>query len=88
MLREDGSNPRAPRRHNAGGRRHVAWEREPEKLWRAPVSSQNGKQTDKKMAILRNTLKAMVQRELEHRGFGKADRGFEAKLIAWVEAAV
>ena len=52
------------------------------------MSSQNGKQTDKKMAILRNTLKAMVQRELEHRGFGKADRGFEAKLIAWVEAAV
>jgi len=70
------------------GRRHVAWEREPEKLWRAPTSSQNGKQTDKRLAILRNTLEPMLQRELEHRGFGKADRGFEAKLISWVEATV
>jgi hypothetical protein len=71
---------------DAEGRRHVAWEREPEKLWRAPMSGQNGKQTEKKLAILRNTLEPMLQRELEHRGFGKADRGFEAKLIAWVEA--
>jgi superfamily II DNA or RNA helicase len=73
---------------DAEGKRNLAWERQPEKLWRSPVSNQNGKQTDKKLAILRNSLEPMLQRELEHRGFGKADRGFEAKLIAWVEAVV
>jgi hypothetical protein len=70
------------------GRRYVAWERQPEKLWRSQVSSQNGKQTDKKLAILRNSLEPILQRELEHRGLDKVNRGFEAKLIAWVEAVV
>jgi hypothetical protein len=68
------------------GRRHVAWERHPEKLWGAQVSSQNGNQADKNLAILRNSLEPMLQRELEHRGLDKVNRGFEAKLIAWVEA--
>ncbi len=68
------------------GRRHVAWERQPEKLWRSPVRSQNGNHADKKLAILRNSLEPMLQRELEHRGLDKVNRGFEAKLIAWVEA--
>jgi hypothetical protein len=68
------------------GRRHVAWERQPEKLWRSQALRQNGEQVDKKLAILRNTFEPMLQRELEHRGLDKVDRGFEAKLIAWVEA--
>lgn len=72
---------------DGNGRRHVAWERQPEKLWGAQVSSQNGKQADKKLAILRNSLEPMLQRELEHRGLDKVNRGFEAKLIAWVEGA-
>jgi hypothetical protein len=65
----------------------VALEREPERLWRSQVFSVNGKQSDKKLAILRNTSEPMLQRELEHRGLDKVNRGFEAKLIAWVEAA-
>jgi hypothetical protein len=69
------------------GRRLVALEREPERLWRSQVFSVNGKQSDKKLAILRNTSEPMLQRELEHRGLDKVNRGFEAKLIAWVEAA-
>jgi hypothetical protein len=28
----------------------------------------------------------MLQRELEHKGLDKANRGFEAKLMAWLEA--
>ena len=68
------------------GRRHVAWERQPETLWRSQVSGQNGKTTDNKLAILRNSLEPMLQRELEHRGLDKVNHGFEAKLIAWVEA--
>jgi hypothetical protein len=69
------------------GRRHVAWERQPEKVWRSPVSNGSGKQGEQRVAILRNVLEPMLQREIEHRSLGKANRGFEAKLIAWVEAA-
>ena len=68
------------------GRRHVAWEREPEKIWGSRVSSQDGRQADSQLAVLRNTLEPMLQRELEHKGLDKANRGFEAKMIAWVEA--
>jgi superfamily II DNA or RNA helicase len=65
------------------GKRHVAWERQPEALWRT-AASHTGKQADDKLAILRDTFEPMLQRELEHRGVGT--RGFESKLIAWVEA--
>jgi hypothetical protein len=68
------------------GRRHVAWERQPEKLWRSPMSTRNVKHANMKLAILRNSLEPMLQRELEHRGLESVNRGFEAKLIAWVEA--
>jgi SNF2 family DNA or RNA helicase len=71
---------------DAEGMRLVAWEREPEKVWRSWVSSQEGRQADSKLSVLRTALEPMLQRELEHRGLGKANRGFEAKLIAWVEA--
>jgi hypothetical protein len=73
---------------DAEGRRHVAWERQPERLWKSPVSRRNEKLADEKLAILRNSLEPMLQRELEHRGLDKVNRGFEAKLIAWVEAVV
>jgi SNF2 family DNA or RNA helicase len=68
------------------GRRHVAWERQPERMWRSAVSTDNGRRGDSKITVLRDTLEPMLQRELEHRGLGKASRGFEAKLIGWVEA--
>ena len=64
------------------GKRHIAWERQPEMLWGA-ATSHTGKQADEKLAILRNVFEPMLQRELEHRGVGS--RGFEARLIAWVE---
>jgi superfamily II DNA or RNA helicase len=65
------------------GKRHVAWERQPETLWRT-AAGHTAKQADERLAILRNTFEPMLQRELEHRGTGT--RGFESKLIAWVEA--
>jgi hypothetical protein len=68
------------------GRRHVAWERQPEKMWRSTVSAANGRRGDSKTTLIRDVLEPMLQRELEHRGLGKASRGFEAKLIGWVEA--
>jgi hypothetical protein len=70
------------------GRRHVAWERQPEKLWRSQPSSQSKRETDNELAILRTCLEPMLQRELEHRGLDKGNRGFESKLIGWIEAIV
>jgi len=65
------------------GKRHVAWERQPETLWRT-AAGHTAKKADERLAILRNTFEPMLQRELEHRGTGTL--GFESKLIAWVEA--
>ena len=70
------------------GRRNVAWERQPEKLWRSQPSNQNKRETDKELTILRNCLEPMLHRELEHRGLDKGNRGFESKLIGWIEAIV
>jgi hypothetical protein len=70
------------------GRRRVAWEREPERLWRSQAVSRDGKQADERLPALRNMLEPMLQRELEHRGLDKVNRGFEPKLIAWVEVVV
>jgi hypothetical protein len=55
-------------------------------LWRSQISTQGKKPGTERVALLRNALEPMLQRELEHRGLDKANRGFEAKLIAWVEA--
>ena len=66
-------------------RRQVAWERQPEKLWRAQPSSKNGSQAEQKLAILRDCLEPMLQRELEHRGLVHGSQGFDAKLVGWLE---
>ena len=68
------------------GGRHVAWERQPELLWRSPAPNATGKQPEQRLELLRNVLEPMLQREIEHRVMGKANRGFEAKLISWIEA--
>lgn len=67
------------------GRRLVAWERQPEKLWRSQPAAQSGVHADENLAALHNWLEPMLQRELEHRGLATGSRGFEAKLIGWVE---
>ena len=67
------------------GKRLVAWERHPDELWHAPPSSQPGANSEKMLALLHDLLEPMLQRELEHRGLAKGSRGFETKLIAWVE---
>ena len=68
------------------GKRLVPWERHPEKLWHAQPSSQPGAISEKMLSLLRESLEPMLQRELEHRGLAKGSRGFETKLIGWVEA--
>ncbi len=68
------------------GKRLVNWERHPDKLWHAGPSTQALASNDEMLSLLRDTLEPMLHRELEHRGLAKGNRGFEAKLIAWVEA--
>ena len=68
------------------GKRLVAWERHPERLWRQQPLGKNGMSHEARLALLRNVLEPMLQREIEHKGLDKANRGFEAKLIAWLEA--
>jgi superfamily II DNA or RNA helicase len=70
---------------DTAGKRLVTWERQPEQLCRAQPTSQNGTHADQELALLRETLEPMLQRELEHRGVVTSNRGFEAKLIGWVE---
>ena len=71
---------------DSDGKRHVAWERQPEMLWKSPASIRKINKADQRLLTLRNSLEPMLQRELEHRGLDNVNRGFEAKLIAWVEA--
>jgi hypothetical protein len=67
------------------GKRLVTWERQPERLCRAQPATQSGTHPDQNLALLHETLEPMLQRELEHRGLVTSSRGFEAKLIGWVE---
>jgi hypothetical protein len=67
------------------GKRLASWERQPEKLWKASPSTLNGNQSDTRLALLREFLEPMLQPELEYRGLETGSRGFESKLIGWIE---
>jgi len=68
------------------GKRLIAWERHPEKLWGASPSSLPKANSDRMLALLHENLEPMLHRELEHRGLVSGNSGFETKLIGWVEA--
>ena len=68
------------------GKRLVQWERHPENLWHAQPSPPNGANSETMLSLLHERLEPMLQRELEHRGLAQGSRGFETKLIGWVEA--
>lgn len=59
------------------GKRQMAWERRPEKLWQAQPAAQNGNHRDAKLALMRDGLEPMLQRELEH-------HYPNSKALAWV----
>ena len=67
------------------GQRLVAWERHPEKLWHASPLLQPAANSNTMLSLLRDKLEPMLQRELEHRGLVQGSRGFETKLIGWME---
>ena len=72
---------------DTAGRRLVTWERQVERILRAQPASESGAHTDQELSLLRETLEPMLQRELEHRGVVTGNRGFESKLIGWVEVS-
>ena len=58
------------------------WERQPDKLFQAAPADGNGSSVPN---VLVETIEPMLQRELQHRGISNAAKGYDAKLIGWVE---
>lgn len=74
-----------PLASDADGKRLAAWERQPERLWRAqPLTNPPGS-AEETLRLLRTVIEPMLKPELEYRGLVTGSRGFEAKLIGWVE---
>ncbi len=71
---------------DAAGKRLLAWERDPDRLWFAPPAAGAGGDTGPQLALLRDHLEPLLQRELAHRGLAETSQGFEAQLIGWIEA--
>lgn len=64
------------------GQRIPSWEKQADRLFQLdPVASDREPQIE----LLTETLEPMIQRELVHRGFLTENRGYDARLIGWVE---
>lgn len=64
------------------GQRIPSWEKQSDRLFQLePASSDRAPQID----LLTETLEPMIQRELVHRGFLAENRGYDARLIGWLE---
>ena len=67
---------------DGAGQRIPSWEKQTDRLFQLdPVSSDREPQIE----LLTETLEPMIQRELVHRGFLSENRGYDARLIGWVE---
>ncbi len=64
------------------GSRIPSWEKQPDRLFQLPPAP-DVEEPD--ATILEETLEPMLHRELTHRGIVGEDRGYEARLIGWVE---
>ena len=64
------------------GQRYPAWERQIDQLFQLPPTSDRRPLPD---GFLKEFVEPMMQRELLHRGIVSQDKGYHAKLIAWVE---
>ncbi|WP_437191347.1 DEAD/DEAH box helicase [Planctomicrobium sp. SH527] len=64
------------------GQRIPSWEKQADRLFHLePASINSAPQID----LLAETLEPMIQRELIHRGFLGENRGYDARLVSWVE---
>lgn len=66
------------------GQRVPSWEKQADRLFQhEPASGGAESQVD----LLIGTLEPMIQRELVHRGLLAGNRGYDARLVGWVEVA-
>ena len=64
------------------GQRIPSWEHQIDSLFNLPPAAAK---TSPRDAILTNVIEPMIQRELLHRGAIGENRGYDARLIGWVE---
>ena len=64
------------------GQRLPAWERQADRLFQLAPATNGSAWSD---SLLSDALEPMILRELTHRGFVADQRGYDAKLIGWVE---
>ncbi|MCZ2340445.1 MAG: DEAD/DEAH box helicase family protein [Bacteroidales bacterium] len=65
------------------GQRIPVWERTADQIFRAAPAAKRGESPS---ALLIAAVDAMLQRELRHRQIISEQRGYEARLVGWVEA--
>jgi len=64
------------------GQRIPSWEKQTDRLFQLePVPTT----AEPQIALLTETLEPMIQRELIHRGSLSEKRGYDARLVGWVE---
>ena len=66
------------------GQRIPSWERQIDSLFHLPPGNER---TEPQTELLTNAIEPMIQRELLHRGAIGENRGYDARLIGWVEVA-
>lgn len=64
------------------GQRVPAWEKQADRIFQLPPANTNG---TTQLEVLTETLEPMIHRELVQRGFLAENRGYDARLIGWVE---
>lgn len=67
---------------DAEGQRIPSWEKQVDRLFHLRPSPSTA---DSMMELLTETLEPMIHRELIHRGFLAENRGYDARLVGWVE---
>jgi len=67
---------------DTSGQRLPSWERQPNRLFQADPAEGKGSSFS---SVLGEIIEPMLQRELQHRGISGAPRGYDAKLIGWIE---
>lgn len=66
------------------GQRVPAWERQVDRMFQLPPSQTRQEANHQTLSTV---IEPMLQRELVHRGIASEQRGYEARLIGWVEVA-
>ena len=64
------------------GQRVPAWEKQVDRIFQLPPANTNG---ETQLNLLTESLEPMIHRELVHRGFLGENRGYDARLVGWVE---